>query len=385
PFSNPTTLNGLNNSKYKIVHGPQDTAGLAVGLAAAECAIGLDSQAVIWSKRIIGTPSWKDADYVRIIDSPELIDKTGICNSVKRYLHHLRSAYKLLPDYDIIHITFAMSYMMLPGIGAFFNELKWLKRQGKKIAVTYQGCDVRLPGWANKFQYHPCQMCNFCRRPVLENIDNFEFIKKHRIAQFEKYADLIFFHNPDLRNYINRGEFRPYSKVNWREWIPIRKPARKKTVIGQAPSSRRIKGTRFILQAIENLSKRRDDFEFKLLENIPYKEMKAHYSEIDLFVDQLFLGWYGGTAVEAWAMEAAVMTYIREEDLAFVPKDLHNAMPVIRTDIRTLEQDIERLLDNPEQIRERGRAGRQFIIDFHDPLKIAKFMKERYDSLYEDV
>ena len=71
------------------------------------------------------------------------------------------------------------------------------------------------------------------------------------------------------------------------------------------------------------------DFEFILIEGLSHSEARHLYQTADLLVDQLFVGWYGGLAVECMALGKPVICYIREEDLAFLPAQMRQDLPII--------------------------------------------------------
>ncbi len=59
-----------------------------------------------------------------------------------------------------------------------------------------------------------------------------------------------------------------------------------------------------------------------MIENLTHEEALNEYSKIDVLVDQLLAGWYGGLAVEVMSLGKPVVAYIREEDLDFIPKKM---------------------------------------------------------------
>ena len=88
--------------------------------------------------------------------------------------------------------------------------------------------------------------------------------------------------------------------------------------IGHAPSDRKTKGTQLIIDALDSLNQSGYRFEFILIEGLSNEEARKKYETIDVLVDQLFAGWYGGLAVEAMALGKPVLVYLREEDFKFV-------------------------------------------------------------------
>ena len=99
--------------------------------------------------------------------------------------------------------------------------------------------------------------------------------------------------------------------------------------------------------------------------------MRELIEQADLVVDQLLIGWYGGLAVEAMALGKPVLCYLRDDDLKrFVP--FHDRVPIVRTMKETLADDLGNLLRNFSRWPEIGSAGRRFVEEWHDPMKIAR-------------
>jgi len=101
-------------------------------------------------------------------------------------------------------------------------------------------------------------------------------------------------------------------------------------------------------------------------------------------MDLLWAGGYGGAAVEAMALEVPVMAYIRQSDLRYIPQRFAADLPIIDVTADTLERTLEEWLDSPARLRERGKQSREFVIQHHDPLRIAATMKQRYEQALDE-
>src|SRR5881296_1930356 len=143
------------------------------------------------------------------------------------------------------------------------------------------------------------------------------------------------------------------------------------------PTNRSIKGTRYVEQACARLCAEGWPVELRVVENVPHPQVKDLIAQADLVVDQLLTGWYGALAVEAMALRKPVLCYLREEDLKrFVP--FGDRIPIVRTTKETLADDLRALLREPWRWHELGAAGRRFIEECHDPLKIARITIAAY-------
>lgn len=178
------------------------------------------------------------------------------------------------------------------------------------------------------------------------------------------------------------SEFLPYSHISLREWSPSytqldERPLR----IGHAPTHRGAKGTDLIIKAVENLKEKGFNFEFVLVEGLSNVAAKEKYKTIDVLVDQLFAGWYGGLALEVMALGKPVIVYIREEDLKFIPEGMKADLPFFKTTPDDIELTIKYVLELPRQnLLEIAKKSRDFVERWHDPLKIAERIKNDIEN-----
>jgi glycosyltransferase involved in cell wall biosynthesis len=150
-------------------------------------------------------------------------------------------------------------------------------------------------------------------------------------------------------------------------------------VIVHAPSHRAVKGTRFLLEAVERLRAEGVAFEFRMIEGLPNEAARREYERADLLVDQLLAGWYGGLAVELMALGKPVMAYIREEDLRFIPAGMRADLPLIQATPASIYDVLRSWLSKPrEEWEAAGRRSRAYVERWHDPLRIARFLAEEY-------
>jgi len=259
--------------------------------------------------------------------------------------------------------------------------VKWLKRRGKGIAVTFQGSDARQ-GDVCRELFAVCAATGEGARHFPPEQDR---IKRRRIRTFAKHADRIYALNPDLLHVLPDGAtFLPYSHIDLREWTPsdrVMDPNGPRLVV-HAPSRQGIKGTRFILDAVNRLQSEGLPLEFVLAEELPHDEVMDLFARADLVVDQLLIGWYGAVAVEAMALGKPVICYIREEDLRFIPERMRDQIPLIGANPETVCDVLRQWVLAPhEELRKRGEQGRAYVEAWHDPLRIAERLKADYEEI----
>jgi glycosyltransferase involved in cell wall biosynthesis len=208
-------------------------------------------------------------------------------------------------------------------------------------------------------------------------------LKRKQIKLFEQNRVKIYALNPDLLHVLPiNSEFLPYSHISLREWSPSytqldERPLR----IGHAPTHRGAKGTDLIIKAVENLKEKGFNFEFVLVEGLSNTDAKEKYKTIDVLVDQLFAGWYGGLALEVMALGKPVIVYIREEDLKFIPEGMKTDLPFFKTTPDDIELIIKYVLELPRQnLLEIAKKSRDFVERWHDPIKIAERIKNDIEN-----
>lgn len=258
-------------------------------------------------------------------------------------------------------------------------EIGLLQLLKVNIFVQYQGSDARQKDYCRShFQVMlPEHARSYTREDRLRDEN-----KREQIKRLEQVAQGIYSLNPDLMHVLpSRTKFLPYSHIDLEIWKPVKCHASDfKNVlnIGHAPSNRDVKGTDQIMKIIQDLqSTHGKRFEFHLIENVPYDKVMDAYQSIDILIDQIYAGWYGGLAVEAMALGKPVLCYIREDDLKFVPQEMATDLPIIKTFPETLKQDLASVIEMPfEKIVKLGKESRQYVEKWHCPRKVIQKLIE---------
>jgi glycosyltransferase involved in cell wall biosynthesis len=331
----------------RILHAPADVGGHAFGLSRGERELGLRSDVAVFSPGPFGYGT--DFDLRAGVDEPLPV-------RIGRRAAFLRRA---LERYDVFHFNFGQTLLTLRQFGLAFDELPLLRRLGKKVIVTYQGCDVR-----------PFEACA-CRNPrcVAESP-----ARLPRAARLTAFADKVLYLNPDLRRWLPTGTFVPYANVDPAEFAPEPLPEDDEIVVAHAPTDRHVKGTRHLLEAIDALRAEGAPVRLDLIEGLPRAEVRRRLLAASVVVDQLLMGWYGGFAVEAMALGRPVISSVRDEH----PRDnpFGDELPIVRSSPATIVRDLRVLVEDAALRRELGVAGRRFMERHHDPRSVARQVLE---------
>ena len=358
----------------KIVHTPFNVANNPRGICDAEQELGMFSRLEI----LHHDGFFDTADFT-------WSNGTAVMVELSRWL----LMFKVLFKYDVIHYNNG-SYISPKPIKVT-GKFKFLKKIYNKIyAEPLEGIDLRLASLFNKlifvtFQGSDARIIGFCKKNYTyhfskeinslysEEYDN--YILK-RVKLFEKYADKIFAVNPDLLNTLSsKAVFIPYASVDTRNFKPEYKALNSEFTIVHAPSNRLVKGTQYLVNAVEKLKKENFNVKLVLIEGLTNKEALSVYKKADIVVDQLLAGWYGAFSVEAMALGKPVIAYIREDDLVHIPKEMKKDLPIINANPDSIYYVIKNILINEHsKLEEIGKKSRKFAEKWHSPKFVAQLI-----------
>ncbi len=256
-----------------------------------------------------------------------------------------------------------------------FFEIFLLKIQKKIILIMYQGDDAR----------QGCYLLSTFPISIASQVEagyytpESDALKREQINFLTSVCFKTYALNPDLLRLLPSGsEFLPYSHISLDDWSPCYTQMESRPLrIGHAPSHRGVKGTDLILEAFAALEAEHFDFEIVLIEGLSNSEAKERYKTVDVVVDQLFAGWYGGLAVEAMALGKPVIVYIRDEDLQFIPPEMVEDLPFIRAKPDNIQSILRDVLTMPrEHLLDLAKQSRVFVERWHNPIDIANRIKD---------
>lgn len=242
--------------------------------------------------------------------------------------------------------------------------LPLLRRMGKKIAFYYLGSEARhVAAFSQEFGVDASKWGTSYHRDPLEP-------KIESIHWAELYADLIY-SVPDQSSL----QIRPY----YHTFVPLRidlephVPARKVPVVLHAPAwdfKQRgdIKGTSYVIQAVEELKREGLEFEFKFLTGLMRKEVLEILESSDIVLDELILGGPGALAAEAMRAGCAVATHVIEP-----PQPFFDA-PVCPVSPSNVKERLRRLIVDLPYRLELAAKGPAFASRVFDPTWIASRM-----------
>jgi glycosyltransferase involved in cell wall biosynthesis len=331
--------------RLRILHAPFNIANIGWELSRAQRLLGHDASIVQYYS------SWARFQC----DENLALERF---KRPRRVVEMIRFLARAIRRYDVFHFHFGWS--LLPK----FVDVPLLKALGKTIVFHFHGCDIKSRAVLIKEdRFSACRACH----PIKCNLD-IELSK--RVAN--RYATAVFMGTPDLIQFYPRSQWLPPPiHVDEIEEAVRGEPephARDRVRLVHAPSDRALKGTSFVLEAVSELERRGRPVDFQLVEGQPWRTALRTFQTAHIVADQFRMGAYGHLAAECMALGKPVLCFIREGTRPHYPPDL----PIVNARGDRLADAVESLADDPLRRQALGEAGRRYVAQYHDPLKIAE-------------
>lgn len=134
-----------------------------------------------------------------------------------------------------------------------------------------------------------------------------------------------------------------------------------------APNHRGVKGTEFLLQAVDVLREEGLSIELLVVEGKQNEEVRALMQQVDILADQFLLQGYGLAAIEGMASGLPVMSNLQSEAYTrlFRRHSFLDECPILAVSPETLIRDLRSLVQKPALRRALGQAGRAYVEKYH--------------------
>jgi glycosyltransferase involved in cell wall biosynthesis len=303
-------------------------------------------------------------------DYDEFIDIDSFNNVNEQLKKTIEVAADKISTYNIFHFIYGRSLTL------DYSDLPLYKMLNKKVVMSCVGDDVRRYSKAIKLNpyWKIIKDDYFGKLGLLD-----EKLCERRLQYLSKYIDNCVVFDRELYEYT-KDFYKKIYYINIPVNIEIYKPAEyenKRPLIIHAPSNTSVKGTRYVLSAIEEL-KLKYDFDFKLIQNVPHEEAKLIYSKADIAIDQLIAGGFGSFAVELMAMGKPVICYVSDFMKEYYPKEI----PIVSATVENIKQKLEELLKDKEMRIEIGLKGIKYVKKYNDMNKVAESLIDIYKKIH---
>lgn len=149
--------------------------------------------------------------------------------------------------------------------------------------------------------------------------------------------------------------------------IPNPKPPKDKIRVAFSPTKKE-KGVDEFSNVMDTVMKEYDNVEAVPITGKSWKESVKIKSEANVTFDQFLVESYGNSAQESMYLSHAVLSKVDSWTYLCYPD-----LPIINTSTeRAFYEELKFLIENPEEIKERGRRGKIFIETHHSPEVVVK-------------
>lgn len=150
-----------------------------------------------------------------------------------------------------------------------------------------------------------------------------------------------------------------------------------------APNHKGVKGSDFLVAAVEALRKEGLRVELILVERVPNERIRELMHEVDILADQFLLPGYGMHTIEGMASGLPVLANLEDEMYTRIFRRFSflNECPILSTAPENLKENLRYLIKHPRLRECLGRAGRQFVEKYHS-YETAQYL---FGSIYEKL
>ena len=147
-------------------------------------------------------------------------------------------------------------------------------------------------------------------------------------------------------------------------------------LVVHAPSNREKKGTRYVIEACEELG-----LELDIVEGVPHEAARERYARADIVVDQLNAGWHGVFALESMALGKPVVAHLKPDVVERSAAGFGLRVPIVPATKETLADSLRPLVESPALRREVGAASRAYVEQVHDIDRVTDRLLAVYAAL----
>jgi glycosyltransferase involved in cell wall biosynthesis len=323
-------------------------------------------------------------EYLYDIISPLYLRPFVYLKKIFPNVSNLHWIFYVAKNFDILHITYQ---------GAIFKdsvfwkeELLFYKKMGLKIVALPYGSDYQRYSKLYSKSWHHVLLINYPLNAKKEKLIN------EKIEFVCEYADCVM--SGFQYDQVGRWDILPYAiyPLDCEIWKQKQVFSNKDGLNGivkvyHTPNHKGIKGTEFLIEAIESLKSEGLLVELVLLENVNNdKVRKLLFEDADILVEQLILG-YALSAIEGMACGLPVISNLEEEiyTRVFRRYSYLNECPIVSSSPERIKQDLKMLITIPALRQELGIAGRAYAEKYHSYKAMADIFNAIYDKVWYNL
>lgn len=245
------------------------------------------------------------------------------------------------------------------------QEVHALQDRGVRVALMSHGSDTRNPRTHRlNFDTSPFDARNRETQLLQRRAD------RNR-ALIERLSLPTFVSTPDLLDDLPNAHWCPLV-VDADEWDKV---PRRKTVAAQEdepgavrvahiPSRSWLKGTEFIEPVLDELHAEHI-IDSRLIYSVPRDEMPSVLAEVDVLVEQLTMGVYGTTSLEAIAAGCIAVAHVDTRMRSLIHSLTGQSAPVVEATPDSLREVLVGLSEDPDERARIRAAGTDYLETVH--------------------
>lgn len=253
-----------------------------------------------------------------------------------------------------------------------------LRVAGKKLIVFPYGSDIAVPGHLG-----------VAEEALLQDYPAFAEtgdVVRRRVLYFCRWADLV------IRNY--QYGFLPRADLLWPTMIAIDADhwhdrgassgadgSDGPVTVVHAPNHRHVKGTQFLLDAVDRLRAEGLDVRLDLIERRPNEDVHRALVDCDVVAEQFVAG-YALFAIEGMSAGKPVVSAMRSlaPDVRATPEI--RACPIVDSATGDLADNLRELVTDPIRRAQLGAEGRRFVLAHHAREPVGRIWAELIDRVW---
>ncbi|MBI4338635.1 MAG: glycosyltransferase [Chloroflexi bacterium] len=289
---------------------------------------------------------------------------------------------KLLWQRDIFFYYFDGFYLREGG-PLRWREVPALKRLGKKVVAMPYGGDIERASAAPDLVFKHAITRDY---PAMAHPRTEDLVRR-QVSHFTLLSDAIIAGNAADPYFIPRIDYLTPSPfcIDEAQWTPAFGPPRQMGDpfrVLHAPNHRNIKGTRFLVDAVQHLRDNGLNIELVLLEHVPNAEVQQVMARCHVVADQFIMGWHAMFGLEGMASGKPVLCYLSPEiRRLYTLYSFGGDCPLVDTPIERIADNLRWLYDNPQECERLGRLGREYVERYHSLNAFGGFLGGIVESL----
>lgn len=300
--------------------------------------------------------------------------------SILAYLNFIWSIWR----FDIVHFSYTGWFLSKTPLKRF--EPLFFKISGVITVVCPYGSDAFVIRWIRDVSAQTCLLLSY---PELARQQD---IIERQVRRWVKHADICFsslmcpdglgrwdFITPNCIA-VDTDKISAKESFNESDGSSLDHPV----WVAHCPNHRGVKGTEFIIEAVNKLKNEGLNVELLLIEGKKNSEvLEILRDKADLLLDQLILPGYGMNSVEAMAIGLPVMANVGMSDYSKMYRrySYYEHCPIVDTNPESVVDVLRALVTDPRRRRSLANMSRKFAEDYHS----YDFFLFLFDHVYRKV